>query len=426
MPPKSKAAGAAASAASGSGVSVVSPSASSSAPPSSERALLNELHALQTQHLQQRTRGPATWATAVALLTSQCKEIEGVTTRLQRLQHQQQRDDKAARAAALASTTTPAAYAPASASAAAAPAIGADGSVSSGVVGLSLSPSQPQLTALAEWLQREAPASLYGVAWEFDANVSDAEGTGVRAVKPLAKGDQFMSIPRRVMMTSDGLCAASPVGQYLLASNDFLCQQNPSLLLAVCLLYERARGDASFYAPYIRCLPRRFNLPLLWSVDQVRSFLQVSPAVFDVLSLQRAHAKHYVHLYEALSKGGFLHKQVAGAKGAPKRTFRFSWANFSWAVCVLMSRQNNIPAPTRNAKQQKALAQKQREAAAAAAAAGAPPPPQGEQPSVALIPGWDSCNHRGTGEIATFFAIDTQTSDSHTTTDVAAGEPVSW
>ena len=206
-------------------------------------------------------------------------------------------------------------------------------------------------------------------------------------------------------MTTDGLASASPVGQYLTRSLDILCQQNPSLLLVVCLLYERARGEESYWASYIRCLPRRFHLPLLWSVEQVRSFLQVSPTVYDVLSLQRANVKHYTHLHEALSKGGFLNKKPG--KSASSRYFRFSWADFQWAVCVLMSRQNQIPSP---------LMKKQPMPGSAPSAA--------DRPSVALIPGWDMLNHRGTGSIATFFNISTQSSDSQTMEPVAAGKPI--
>jgi hypothetical protein len=231
------------------------------------------------------------------------------------------------------------------------------------------------------------------------------------------------SIPRKVMMTSDGLATSSPVGQYLVESRNVLCQSNPSLLAAVCLLYERARGDSSYWAPYIRCLPRRFNLPLLWSVDQVRTLLQVSPTVFDVLSLQRAHIKYYTHLHEALSKGGFLHKNATfgpGSKGAGTRKFRFSFADFQWAVCVLMSRQNQVPPAPMSKKQ----LQKYRESVASAAASGAPPPPPADRPSIALIPGWDSCNHRGSGEIATFYSIATHSSESHTMESVARGKPI--
>jgi len=380
-----------------------------------ERSILSELHVLQGTHLQQRSHGAATWASAVAQLSRQLRELEGVLARLTRLQHQQHTQDKAdskqADAAAAAQTQSKQAT--------------ADGAsdISKAVKVLSLSPSQVQLDGLASWLKAEAPTSLYGESWEFDGHASAAEGTGVRAVKALEKGELFMSIPRKVMMTSDGLAESSPVGQFLVESGNVLVQSNRSLLLAVCLLYERARGDSSYWSAYIRCLPRRFNLPLLWSVDQVHSFLQVSPAVFDVLTLQRAHVRNYTHLHEVLSKGGFLHRNAAfgpGSKGSGTRKFRFSFRDFQWAICVLMSRQNQVPAPALSKKQ----LQKHRERVATAAATGAPPPPPADRPSIALIPGWDSCNHRGHGAIATFYSPESEASDCHTMEAVPRGNPV--
>jgi hypothetical protein len=69
-------------------------------------------------------------------------------------------------------------------------------SVSQSIKSLSLSPSQSQLNALAEWLKVEAPTSLYGTSWEFESHASDAEGTGVRAAKQLAKDELFMRSAR--------------------------------------------------------------------------------------------------------------------------------------------------------------------------------------------------------------------------------------
>ena len=369
-----------------------------------ERVLLGELHLLQSAQLAQRSKGPATWATAVAQLTQHCTELEAVVHKLHAVQHEQAKRDKQEAASN------------SKADAASAPTGTADSSAASALSGLSLSSSESasNLSALAAWLQKEAPECEYGRSWEFDPEASEAEGTGVRAVRALEKNEQFMRIPRKVMMTSDGMAASNPVGKHLTATDDFLCKQNPSLLLACALLFEKAKGDESYWASYIRCLPRKFNLPLLWTTEQVRTFLQVSPTVYEVLSLQRAHVKHYMHLHESLSKAGLIHKRAG--KHPSSRIFRFSWADFQWAVCVLMSRQNQIPLP------KKLHEQRMRERAnAGPAAAGMPPSPT---TSVALIPGWDSCNHRGNGAIATFFNIDTQTSDSHTMESVAVGAPI--
>lgn len=369
-----------------------------------ERVILGELHMLQSAQLQQRNKGPATWATAVAQLTQHCSELEAVVHRLHLVQHAQSKRDKEEASKSKASADSASAS-----SSAAAP------SAASALSGLSLSSSESaaNLSALASWLTKEAPECEYGRSWEFEPEASEAEGTGVRAVRALQKGEQFMRIPRKVMLTSDGMAATNPVGKHLAATDDFLCKQNPSLLLACALLYEKARGDESFFAPYIRCLPRKFNLPLLWTTEQVRTFLQVSPTVYDVLSLQRAHVKHYMHLHESLSKAGLIHKRAG--KHASSRMFRFSWSEFQWAVCVLMSRQNQIPLP------QKLHEQRLREQAKTPQQPGMPPAPMS---SVALIPGWDSCNHRGNGAIATFFNIDSQTSDSHTMESVAVGAPI--
>lgn len=229
---------------------------------------------------------------------------------------------------------------------------------------------------LAEWMRREAPSSMIDTKFEFDIDV--AEGCGLRATKELKKGEHFISIPRRIVMSNDTAVSAS-YGTIL--RSDQLALGMPSLMLAMHVLLERLNPD-SFWRPYLDCLPTSFQLPLFFTMAEL-SQLQSSPVYYDALKLHKSTIRQYCYMDSLFRKAGHLN--------VPS----FTYDDFRWAIAVVMSRQNRIP--KRGGR-------------------------EGEH-VLALIPGWDMCNGRA-GEITTYFDSDRDESHSCTIEDVKAGDPI--
>lgn len=231
---------------------------------------------------------------------------------------------------------------------------------------------QDRFKSLVQWLKQTAPQCFYGERFTFDVEVS--EGTGVVAARDLKDGEHFMSIPRKAMMTEEDMWA-SPVGAIL--AKDPMCKGMPSVALACFIVYEKLSGK-SFWKPYLDTLPLTFPLPLLAPPEDV-ALLQGSPCHLDVLRLQKGTIRQYVHLQAHTRK-----------RGLPP----LCYADFRWAVAVLMSRQNRVPSKTDPSKS-----------------------------IIALIPAWDNCNHRA-GKIATYFNPEQDTSESFAMEDVTKGSPI--
>ncbi len=87
-------------------------------------------------------------------------------------------------------------------------------------------------------------------------------GRGVYAKRRVAQGELLLSVPARLLLTA-GAATSAAVGQ--LEDRAPLAEADAIILL---LLKERARGDVSSWAPWIRTLPTNFDeLPFFWSAD---------------------------------------------------------------------------------------------------------------------------------------------------------------
>ncbi len=258
------------------------------------------------------------------------------------------------------------------------------------------SSSVPDLSLLSGWIAREAPESLINDKFTFTASESAVLGQGVVATRDLGDGEQFLSIPRRLMLTTDN-ARTSELGPIF--SSDSLISRFPSLMLVMFLLYEKSKGTDSYWYPYIQSLPSfdSFRLPMLLEPSELHQ-LQHSPTLLESCNLIRATIRQYIHLYKVLKKNGFF-------SDSRKPVFRFSFNEFRWAVAILMSRQNRIPSTLPSP-------------------ANANQPSAGPSFAIALIPGWDLCNHTGNGEIRTYMNAERDASESFTLHSVKAGEPI--
>lgn len=230
--------------------------------------------------------------------------------------------------------------------------------------------------AFTKWLSANAPNSLLGDRFDFTWNV--AEGSGVVARRDMKAQEAFIRIPRKVMMTSTQ-AIASDLGKYL--KSDQMFGTMPNLMLAIFLMFESLNPD-SFWKPYIDVLPRDFNLPLFFSTEEL-AHLEGSPTYYDVLKTQKQTLRQYV-----------LTHKLLGAKASHLKLPPFTFRDFRWAVGVLMTRQNSIPAKSDPKLQ-----------------------------VLTLIPGWDFCNFRD-GQLTTHFNDDLDASESFTMGPVKAGQQI--
>lgn len=175
----------------------------------------------------------------------------------------------------------------------------------------------------------------------------------VFAVRDIKECEEIVHVPSTAMMTTDA-AYLSPIGNLirrLPALNAI-----PSVVLALFLISEAANADSRFQ-PYIRTLPAKFSIPFSYpfSAEQYAA-LRPSQAFERAVKTFKSQVMQYARIYEALcSEPDMCH--------ALQRE-NFTYENFEWAISVVMTRQNQIPSPSK-----------------------------GTLPSIALVPVWDMCNH---------------------------------
>ncbi|EQC41268.1 hypothetical protein SDRG_01243 [Saprolegnia diclina VS20] len=213
-------------------------------------------------------------------------------------------------------------------------------------------------------LSSEADLAVFA-AWFADAvGASDAKysfqhmgptlGNGVVATAAIEAGERVLFVPERLLLTS----STAHLPCFAPLQHDPLLSQFPSAMLALRLLYEMQEGDSSPLAAYLRILPTRFHLPFDYSSDD-----------FAALLPTMAYAPAVQLLYNGLKQYTYLHARLSSLSVVPITSFTLE--NFLWATSVVLTRQNNVPTPT-------------------------------DPRALALIPGWDLCNH-APGSITTYY-----------------------
>ncbi|GAB1597643.1 actin-histidine N-methyltransferase-like [Argonauta hians] len=186
-------------------------------------------------------------------------------------------------------------------------------------------------------------------------------GFGLRASEDLKEGDLFLSIPRKLMMSTE-TASRSQMGS--LIEEDKLLQSMPNVVLAIHLLGESKNPD-SFWYPYIKCLPKTYNTTLYFTPEELK-LLKGSPVLTEAFNNYKRIARQYAYFYKL-----FQNNHYAGK--FPLRE-SFTYDDYRWAVSTVMTRQNQIPSSN------------------------------GNQMINALIPFWDMCNHCN-GQLSTDFDL---------------------
>lgn len=205
-------------------------------------------------------------------------------------------------------------------------------------------------------------------------------GYGLQAKADLKEADPFLTVPRKVMMTTVS-ADASVLGT--LIAEDKMLQAMPSIVLALHLLCERKTED-SFWKPYINVLPDTYCTPLYFTEDEIK-LLKGSPVQTDCFNQLKNISRQYAYLYR------LLQNLPATSEIPIKDSFTFD--DYRWAVSTVMTRQNQIPTP------------------------------DGNKITFGLIPLWDMCNHCN-GTITTDFNLETDCSECYALRDFKAGEQI--
>uniref|UniRef100_A0A7S3JVN7 SET domain-containing protein n=1 Tax=Aureoumbra lagunensis TaxID=44058 RepID=A0A7S3JVN7_9STRA len=162
---------------------------------------------------------------------------------------------------------------------------------------------------------------------------------GMYASEKIDAGEILFCIPSSVMF---------------LVPDDDIYIRNETFAMALRLAAEDQLPDSKF-AIYLKCLPRKFCIPTVWPVS---SFTQLigSETLKAACNLKRAAATLYCQWLET----NYI-KQI-GINQHKEDVFHLSYDHFIWALCNVVTRQNAIPV-------------------------------DGSKTKIALIPGWDLCNH---------------------------------
>jgi hypothetical protein len=145
----------------------------------------------------------------------------------------------------------------------------------------------------------------------------------------------------------------------------------------------------SFYKPYIDILPSEFGIPLYFTLEEFAA-LRGSPLQSQAILMLRAHTVRYMELRAIIELDT---ERVQSVLPLDKFTYQL----YRWAVAVVKTRQNEIPACSPD--EPAAPATEVTEATASAEASSG-----SSRTALSLIPMWDMCNHSTTGgQITTFF-----------------------
>ncbi|KAK3092996.1 hypothetical protein FSP39_009816 [Pinctada imbricata] len=196
-----------------------------------------------------------------------------------------------------------------------------------------------------EWLRQNGVDTSRVEIKEFS---EDQGGYGLKATKDLEENEPFISVPKKIMITTES-AKASVLGP--LIANDRILGAMPSVVLALHLINERRTSD-SFWGPYINVMPENVSNPLYFTPDDIK-LLKGSPA----------QKKFHVSF-----------QQDANAAKLPIKDC-FTFDDYRWAASIVMARQNQIPAKNDS------------------------------RYDFVLIPMWDMCNHCN-GTISTEYDIE--------------------
>ncbi|KAL7637676.1 UNVERIFIED_CONTAM: hypothetical protein RMT77_011285 [Armadillidium vulgare] len=203
---------------------------------------------------------------------------------------------------------------------------------------------EEQAESFLQWL-KENDAEVDGV----EICSFEQEGLGLKTTKALQEGDLVLSIPKKLVM-SEETARKSYLGS--LIEKDPILHHMGNVSLSLHLLGEYVNLN-SHWQPYLRFLPKNISTTLYFSPEEIQ-LLKGSPLLEEVTKQFQNIARQYSYFYR-------IFHSLPEARSWPIRDY-FTFDSYRWAVSIVMTRLNRIPAPD-------SIGQ------------------------LGLIPGWDMANH---------------------------------
>ena len=121
--------------------------------------------------------------------------------------------------------------------------------------------------AFCKWLTDNG-AKFPKIIWPSSDTVSGIRGA--IASSTIATNEHMVEIPVHLMMSPPIIFADAQIGIKLRSVKDLLDQD---MLIAIFIMHELRKGDASFYAPFLKILPEPGNISE-WTDEDIQ-LLQV-------------------------------------------------------------------------------------------------------------------------------------------------------
>lgn len=189
-----------------------------------------------------------------------------------------------------------------------------------------------KLLAFQAWLKDQHGIDLVQDGLRLDFTEDGTQDATLFATRHIAAGDVLVTVPSSLMLTSAFTKQRSSLSQ--LAQAFPVITSSPSLALVLSLLAESA-DPKSRYAPYIAILPSAQNVPFASFNTEETLALAPSSAQAALIKVLRAQVRDYTYVFQAVSR--------LKPQDIPLQILSF--ANWRWAVSVIMSRQNAVPVP---------------------------------------------------------------------------------
>ncbi|KAF6211838.1 hypothetical protein GE061_012354 [Apolygus lucorum] len=123
-------------------------------------------------------------------------------------------------------------------------------------------------------------------------------GYGICATRDFAEGEFIISVPRKLMMTTES-AMKSELDYHI--RNDPMLAHMPNVILALFVLLEKFKGDSSFWAPYLNCLPPSYLTVMYYTTAELDA-LKGSPVYEPSLKQCQNIARQYVYLRNLFHK----------------------------------------------------------------------------------------------------------------------------
>lgn len=220
---------------------------------------------------------------------------------------------------------------------------------------------------------------------------------GLEATKEINKGDNFVIIPKKMIMSEEDLSSTLiPI-----ASEIPMLDSMNNVKLAFALLLEKLNPD-SFWKPYIDILPEKYSTVMYFTVNEMQE-LKGSNVLGQALNQCKFIARQYAFIYKCVQnvRSDVYGKNSDGGKAFDLLKEKFTYELYRWAVSTVMTRQNSIPRSKKNEQENK----------------------DNNELMPALIPLWDMANHQD-GEFTSSFDMELNRLESCALSNYMKGEQI--